>query len=134
MHGGRPNAGLREYSALVKMQQTGWKAAEGLLLSVRKQKTIRVWPGTLGICTAVLAVAILARGGLARGDTNYYRHTFFDNSITRDAYFYSHGRPSAPSTLEVIDEKLPVDLEHFYTPPNALRLKWQSAPGGGWDA
>jgi len=55
-------------------------------------------------------------------------------ALPRDAYFYSHGRPSAPSALELVDEKLPVDLEHFYTPPNALRLKWQSAPGGGWDA
>jgi exo beta-1,2-glucooligosaccharide sophorohydrolase (non-reducing end) len=86
------------------------------------------------VAAVLLAVAILACGGLARGDTDYYRHTFFDNSITRDAYFYSHGRPSAPSALELVDEKLPVDLEHFYTPPNALRLKWQSAPGGGWDA
>src|SRR6267154_5046458 len=86
--------------------------------------------------TAVVlfAIAVLSCAGTAHGDTNYYRHTFFDNSITRDAYFYSHGRPSAPSTLELVDEKLPVDLEHFYTPPNALRLKWRSAAGGGWDA
>jgi hypothetical protein len=71
---------------------------------------------------------------VACGDTNYYRHSFFDNSITRDAYFYSHGKPSAPSTLELVDGKLPVETQNFYTPPNALRLKWQSAPGGGWDA
>ncbi len=82
----------------------------------------------------LFAIAVLSCAGKAHGDTNYYRHTFFDNSITRDAYFYSHGRPSAPSTLELVDEKLPVELEHFYTPPNALRLKWQSAAGGGWDA
>src|SRR6267154_1999957 len=82
----------------------------------------------------LFAIAVLSCAGTAYGDTTYYRHTFFDNSITRDAYFYSHGRPSAPSTLELVDEKLPVDLEHFYAPPNTLRLNWQSAAGGGWDA
>lgn len=71
---------------------------------------------------------------LSRADTNYYRHTFFDNSITHDAYYYSLGKESAPSHLELILGKLPVETEFFYTPPNALRLNWQSAPGGGWDA
>jgi exo beta-1,2-glucooligosaccharide sophorohydrolase (non-reducing end) len=83
---------------------------------------------------AILVGAVLAWAGVARGDTNYYRHSFFDNSITRDTYFYSHGKPSAPSTLELIDGKLPVETQNFYTPPNALRLTWQSARGGGWDA
>src|SRR6195256_1530100 len=104
----------------------------GLAVTSGEQAARR--PGHNLVAAVLLALAILACGAAARSDTNYYRHTFFDNSITRDAYFYSHGRPSAPSTLEVIDEKLPVDLEHFYTPPNALRLKWQSAAGGGWDA
>src|ERR1700680_2386776 len=72
--------------------------------------------------------------GVAHADTDYYRHQFFDNSITSDAYFYSAGKPSAPSSLLLIKGKLPVETKTFFTPPNALRLEWQSAGGGGWDA
>jgi len=71
---------------------------------------------------------------VARADTDYYHHMFFDNSITSDAYFYSSGKVSAPSSLLLKDGKLPVDTKIFFTPPNALRLEWQSAKGGGWDA
>ncbi|MDQ6653170.1 MAG: hypothetical protein M3Y84_10550, partial [Acidobacteriota bacterium] len=72
--------------------------------------------------------------GVARADTEYYHHSFFDNSITRDAYFYSNGKVSAPSSLELVNKKLPVETKTFYTSPNALRLNWQSVPSGGWDA
>jgi len=37
----------------------------------------------------------------------YYRHTLFDNSLTQDAYFYSSGKASAPSSLELVNGKLP---------------------------
>src|SRR5579863_2403169 len=67
-------------------------------------------------------------------DTLYYHHVFFDNSLEHDAYFYSSGNASAPSTLNLIHRKLPVETKVFYTPPNALRLEWSSAPTGGWDA
>jgi hypothetical protein len=67
-------------------------------------------------------------------DTAYFQRTFFDNSITSDNYFYSAGIASAPSTLELSSNKLPVETKFFFTPPNALRLRWQSQPGGGWDA
>ena len=67
-------------------------------------------------------------------DTLYYHHVFFDNSLEHDAYFYSSGNASAPSTLNLIHGKLPVETKFFYTPPNALRLEWTSARSGGWDA
>jgi hypothetical protein len=70
----------------------------------------------------------------ANADTRYYRHTIFDNSLEADAYYYSSGKASAPSTLELIHGKLPVSRDLFYTPPNALRLKWRSAADGGWEA
>lgn len=80
-----------------------------------------------------LAFAIfVATGALA--DTEYYRHVFFDNSLTADTYFYSGGSESAPSSLLLRREKLPVDTEHFHTPPNALKLEWTSRAGGGWVA
>ena len=68
------------------------------------------------------------------GDTRYYEHSFFDNSLMADAYFYSSGKPSAPSTLELVQGQLPVNTKIFITPPNALQLSWQSAVNGGWDA
>ncbi|MDQ2712686.1 MAG: hypothetical protein M3Y24_10735 [Acidobacteriota bacterium] len=68
----------------------------------------------------------------AFADTTYYRRVIFDNSINRDNYFYSEGRASAPSELELQNSRLPVDRDHFHTPPNALRLHWKSAPEGGW--
>lgn len=55
-------------------------------------------------------------------DTEYYRHTFFDNSITSDSCYYSSGKAVVPSILKLQDGKLPVDSSTFVTPPNSLRL------------
>jgi len=71
---------------------------------------------------------------LAAADTEYYRHIIFDNSLETDAYYYSEGRASAPSLLELDHGKLPVNRDTFLTPPNALRLKWRSVKDGGWEA
>src|SRR6202049_2290644 len=72
--------------------------------------------------------------GRVWANTDYYRHTVFDNSLTSDTYFYSAGTSNGPSSLEQKDWRLPVDTKTFLTPPNALRLQWQSQPGGGWEA
>jgi exo beta-1,2-glucooligosaccharide sophorohydrolase (non-reducing end) len=69
----------------------------------------------------------------AYADTRYYQHSFFDNSLTPDAYYYSSGKASAPSVLALVNGKVPVEGKTFLTPPNALRLQWQSAEGGGWE-
>lgn len=68
------------------------------------------------------------------GDTAYFQRVFFDNSLTPDRYYHSGGQASAPSTLELMDEKLPVEIKTFFTAPNALRLHWKSMHGGGWEA
>ena len=68
------------------------------------------------------------------GNTNYYLHSFFDNSLTSEAYFYSAGNFTGGSFLELKNRKLPVEKNDFVTPPNALRLTWQSNPGGSWEA
>ena len=70
----------------------------------------------------------------AQGDTDYYRHIVFDNSLTSDHYFYSWGQSSGGSLIQQQDGRLPVETKIFLTPPNALRLEWQSEPGGGWEA
>jgi exo beta-1,2-glucooligosaccharide sophorohydrolase (non-reducing end) len=72
--------------------------------------------------------------GAAYADTGYYQHSFFDNSLTPDAYYYSSGKVSAPSVLTLVNGKVPVEGKTVLTPPNALRLEWQSAENGGWMA
>src|ERR1700716_3591125 len=89
----------------------------------------------LGIPVRFLCLLwLLILSGSAVGDTEYYRHILFDNSLESYAYYYSAGKASAPSTLKLDHGKLPVSKTVFYTPPNALRLKWHSAPDGGWEA
>jgi hypothetical protein len=83
---------------------------------------------------AGLFAVLLCAAPAVLGDTHYYEHSFFDNSLMPDAYFYSSGKPSAPSTLELVHSYLPVNTKIFLTPPNALQLSWQSVINGGWDA
>jgi hypothetical protein len=83
---------------------------------------------------ALLFIAALLFPAFVYGDTDYYRHIYFDNSLTFDSYFYSNGQASAPSLLEQTNWRLPVESKIFLTPPNALRLEWQSQNGGGWEA
>ena len=80
----------------------------------------------------VLAVVLCALTSLTQATSEYYRHVIFDNSLTSDDYFYSTGQASGQSFLEQKDGRLPVDTKLFLTPPNAIRLAWQSAPGGSW--
>ncbi|HYD85794.1 MAG TPA: hypothetical protein VEA63_17120, partial [Opitutus sp.] len=64
--------------------------------------------------------------------TIYDRHVMFDNSHADGGYDSSLSYLIAPSTLETSNGKFPVDASHFVSPPNGLRLKWRSAPGGDW--
>jgi len=90
----------------------------------------------LRLSTASLCalLAIIFSSALAWGSSEYYRHIVFDNSLTPDSYFYSHGTVNGSSSLELKDGRIPVETKIFLTPPNALRLQWQSQPGGGWEA
>ena len=80
----------------------------------------------------VLGALLCVLSSLAHANSDYYRHIIFDNSLTPDDYFYSTGQASGQSFLEQKDGRLPVETKIFLTPPNAIRLQWQSAPGGGW--
>ncbi len=68
------------------------------------------------------------------GQERYYRHIFFDYSLTPDMYYYSSGKATPPSTILLRNGRLPVEPHTFFTPPNALRLEWQSMPNGNWQA
>jgi len=86
------------------------------------------------VCGALLLLSALFVTPASHASTEYYRHAFFDNSLTTDSYFYSSGQASAPSSLDLQKDKLPIENHVFLTPPNALRLEWQSQPGGSWEA
>ena len=79
-------------------------------------------------------LAMVCFSAAAWGNTEYYRHVVFDNSLTPDSYFYSNGMANGSSFLELKEKRLPVETKTFLTPPNALRLQWQSQAGGGWEA
>jgi hypothetical protein len=81
---------------------------------------------------ATLLFLISAPQGAAQ--TSYYRHIFFDNGPRTSTYYYSSGKAVEPSTLEVLDKKLPLDSGVFFTPPNSLRISWRSNAGGSWAA
>lgn len=65
---------------------------------------------------------------------DYYRHVIFDNSINKDAYYFSHAQSNGQSFIEQQDGRLPVETTNFRTPPNAIRIQWQSAPNSSWTA
>src|SRR6195256_4969881 len=71
-----------------------------------------------------LSVASLAHG--------VYERPAFDNSLSYRSFYYSEGFAVSPSELELINSKIPTDEIHYVSPPNSLRLKWQSQTGGDW--
>src|ERR1035437_6347891 len=79
-----------------------------------------------------LSLLLCVFPALAYASSDYYRHVIFDNSLTSDDYFYTTGQASGQSFLEQKNNRLPVESKIFLTPPNAIRLAWQSAPDGGW--
>ena len=86
-----------------------------------------------GAMLAGLLVSLFGLSGTAIADQNFSQQVFFENSLSPNSYFYSDGKASAPSTLKLIDGKLPVETTAFISGPNALELQWQSMPDGGWD-
>ena len=82
---------------------------------------------------ALIAIAFLLPARL-RAASDYYRHVIFDNSLNNDTYQFSSGQANGHSFVEQKDNRLPVETAIFRTPPNALRVQWQSAPDGGWTA
>ena len=82
----------------------------------------------------VAGIAILAGAAPLHAQTGYYAHVFFDNSEQAGAYWYSAAFQNGASTIANVDGHLPVETAITHSPPNALRLAWQSAPGGAWSA
>ncbi|MGH8167222.1 MAG: glucoamylase family protein, partial [Woeseiaceae bacterium] len=84
----------------------------------------------LMLCSLASPATLFAAGD---GTASFYdRHVLFDNSHSDGGYESSGGWFIAPSVVELSDNTVPVETEHFVSPPNALRLAWQSAAGGDW--
>jgi hypothetical protein len=96
------------------------------------QKDVRKGVLSLGICLLVAGLGVVRPAAAAQSD--YYRHVFFDNSNQREVYWQSSAADTAPSELASVGYRLPVESTVYHTPPNAIRIEWQSAPGGSWDA
>lgn len=62
----------------------------------------------------------------------YDRHVIFDQSIAGRSYFESEGLVTAPSEIDLVDGRIPLDSAHFVVPSSSLRLTWTSATGGDW--
>ncbi|HUJ42966.1 MAG TPA: glucoamylase family protein [Opitutaceae bacterium] len=81
-------------------------------------------------CVLLLSAALTAVTAMAQ--STYIHHVVFDNSLADHSYYRSTGEVVAPSVLELVDGKLPVETGHWFSPPNSLRLKWKAAAGGSW--
>jgi len=81
-----------------------------------------------------LLVALVLFTAHAVAASDYYNHVLFDNSPTQDSYYYSSGGATAPSSLKLNAGMLPVETKVSFTPPNALRLEWQSTATGSLHA
>ena len=101
-----------------------------MLESVRSKVIMRV--ATFIRRTCLLALSIVGCAA-AKAQWQWQQQEIFQNSITPRTYFYSDGVVYAPSTIELVNKKLPVETSTFVSAPNSLKLAWQSMPGGGWD-
>lgn len=61
-----------------------------------------------------------------------YDKVFFTNSPMTGNYFYSSTSYGNPSWVKNLQDKLPVSEQQFFTPPNALELKYVSGSTGHW--
>lgn len=80
----------------------------------------------LGVTAIGLALAAPATAQI------YDRHVVFDNARASGPYHFSLASKVGQSQLEFTDARMPVDTDHFHSPPNSLRLKWTSVYQGDW--
>ena len=86
---------------------------------------------SLAVGVTAMAIAIAATATRVH-TSDYDRHVVFDNSVAPNAYYWGSGAMTAPSSLALTGGKIPVDTAPCVSPPNCLRLAWQSRRGGDW--
>ncbi len=77
---------------------------------------------------------MLAASERGVAESSYDRHVVFDQCLPARSYYQSEGTVTAPSAIDLIDGRIPLDSAHFVVPPNSLRLTWKSVTGGDWQA
>ncbi len=77
-------------------------------------------------------IAALSIAGSAVAGSVYESHVVFDNTRGVGWYLYSAGEAVAPSRVDLVNGKLPIETKTVHSPPNALRLSWTSKQGGSW--
>jgi len=77
-----------------------------------------------------LVISLVITAALTAQD--YADYIFFDDSPTDVSYDPSWCYVNAPSELERVGEKFPVDTETVFYGANSLRLHWTSNSGGDW--
>ena len=90
------------------------------------------WGSVATSCCPILLVLASISFAIAAQPGLHDRHVFFENGAAGDSYYFSETALVGPSELEVTSGKLAIDSSHFKSPPNSLRLKWKSMPGGDW--
>lgn len=80
------------------------------------------------------AVSTSSQAATADPMQHYADSVVFDNSTSAKAFFNSRVTAVAPSMVEKVDTKLPLEHEHVISGPNSIRLHWQSKPRGAWTA
>jgi exo beta-1,2-glucooligosaccharide sophorohydrolase (non-reducing end) len=126
VNGQPPGRTIRKTAVPGRSQQPA-RSEEGIL--IRRHRSVRSVE-----CFALALAGVLAAALPARADQNYSQQVFFENSLSPGNDFYSSGNVSAPSTLRLVDRKLPIEATTFISGPNAVVLDWQSMPEGGWTA
>ena len=86
------------------------------------------------MASALLAtIACASQPARAQAFDRFAEHTIFAGSPASDYYSYSRGNISAPSTVKLLHDRLPLETAEFRSGPNALELSWTSVANGGWD-
>lgn len=84
--------------------------------------------------TLLLALLLLLNASNLKAQETPYTRVFFDNSLMDKSHFYTAASYTSPSWIKNSTGKLPVSEEVYFTPGNALELKYKSGKGGQWQA
>ena len=84
-------------------------------------------------CSLLVAITVIHAAWVSAQEPLYER-VFFENSAMAKSYFYSKASYTAPSWVNNVSGKLPVNDSIFFTPGNALELSYVSRATGKWEA
>jgi exo beta-1,2-glucooligosaccharide sophorohydrolase (non-reducing end) len=93
---------------------------------------LRTPPMRVCLLALLLTGSTLSAAERGAAESAYDRHVVFDQCLPARSYYRSYGWVTAPSSVDLIAGRIPLDAEHFHVPANSLRLSWKSSTGGDW--